>query len=46
MSINDGKFFYVHHCQTAKGMWDTLEMIYEVSQKCRARGYEQMRQRR
>lgn len=31
MSQYDIKFHYIHHCQTSKEIWDTLEMIYGTS---------------
>lgn len=31
MSLDDSKFYGVHHCKNAKEMWDTLDMIYGVS---------------
>lgn len=31
MSIDDSKFFHVHHFQTTKEIWDTLKMIYGFS---------------
>lgn len=31
MSLDDSKFYHVHKCNTAKEIWDTLDMIYRVS---------------
>lgn len=31
MSLDDSIFYYVHHCKNVKEMWDTLEMIHEIS---------------
>lgn len=31
MSLGDIKFYYVHQLNSAKEMWDTLEMIHGVS---------------
>lgn len=31
MYLDDNQFFYVHKCKSTKKMWNTVEMIYEVS---------------
>lgn len=31
MTLDDSKLIYIYNCKTAKEIWDTLEMIYEVS---------------
>lgn len=31
MPLDESKLIYVHNCKIAEEMWDTLEMIYEVS---------------